>query len=76
MTNYQPPDYPLPDPAWEYAGIWGEIWALKAQAEKTIKYMSGIEDPNNESDRIVRDHLEQLQIRLNSAVALSNNQPF
>lgn len=73
MTNYQPPNYPLPDPSWEYAGIWGEIWEMKAQIEATIKYMGTIEDPNNESDRVMRNHLEQLQIRLNSAIALLNN---
>lgn len=73
MSEYKIPDYPVPDPAWEYAGIWSEIWEMKAQIEITIKYMSEIEDPNNESDNILRDYFSDLQTKLNSARALLNS---
>lgn len=65
--------FPTPDPSWEYAGIWNDVWSIRAQTEQIIKYIREVEDANNESDRILRDHLEQIQIRLNSAVAMLND---
>lgn len=72
MTN-QPPSYPVPDPAWAYAGIWDEIWAAKEKSEALIKYLAGIEEATDDHDHNIAEQPEDLQIRLNSAVALLND---
>jgi hypothetical protein len=49
-------DYPVPDPAWDYAGIWHSTQQAKQKIEELLAYMAQIEDATPESDAIVRTH--------------------
>lgn len=66
MNPDEIPDYPLPDPSWDYAEIWKHAYEAKAEIEKLIKFMTTIEDASPESDKEVRNRGEwaQTHIRL------------
>ncbi|MBW4455821.1 MAG: hypothetical protein KME55_25705 [Nostoc indistinguendum CM1-VF10] len=45
MTNKDfeyPENYPVPDPAWDYAGVHLEAYQAKDQLNKAIKYVSSL----------------------------------
>lgn len=58
---------PTPDPAWDYAAPYHELWAIKEATENAIAAISQIEEASPESDRQMREALEQIEIHLNSA---------
>lgn len=66
-------DYPVPDPAWDYAGIWHSTQQAKQKIEELLAYMAQIEDATPESDAIVRTHLERIQTDVEGANAFLNS---
>lgn len=50
-------NYPVPDPAWDYAGVWPRIWRLEQQARTLRELLQGTEEANAEADRQVKDLL-------------------
>ena len=58
------PDYPLPDPSWDYAEPWKHAQDARAEIEKLIQYMASIEDASPESDTKIRNHGEWVQTHL------------
>lgn len=62
------PNYPTPDPSWDYVGVWYSCHQAKQKLEETIKYMADIEDETPESDRHLKEQLSALIISVNSAL--------
>lgn len=58
------PNYPLPDPTWDYAELWADTWEIKRQIEETIKYMGEIEDASKESDTTLKAKFAHLKERI------------
>ena len=52
------PDYPLPDPEWDYAEVWRHAQDAKSEIENLIKYLASIEDATPESDKKIRAYGE------------------
>jgi hypothetical protein len=46
--NY--PDYPIPDPSWDYATIYHQAQQAKQHLEEAIKAMAELETANRDSD--------------------------
>lgn len=55
------PDYPLPDPSWDYAELWRHAQDAKAEIEKLIEFMASVEDASPESDKKIRSQGEWIQ---------------
>ena len=49
-------DYPIPDPAWDYTGIWHNTQLAKLQIEELLKYLADIEDGTPEEDVLYLIH--------------------
>lgn len=58
------PDYPLPDPAWDYAQAWADAWELKRQIEEIIKFMGDIEEASPESSNVLKAKFAHLKERI------------
>lgn len=67
LSQYAEYDYPIPDPLWDYAAPYHEIWQAKKKVDALIATMSQWEDGSPERDRLLREALEQVQIWLASA---------
>ena len=71
-----PPVYdasePQPDPAWEYAEIWGRLKSIQLQAQhlETFLKMDAAEYKNPNVDQVVREHLQQIAAQNNAIMAL------
>ncbi len=63
------PDYPLPDPEWDYAELWRHAQDAKSEIEKLIEYMASIEDATPESDNKIRVLGEWLETHLRLLLA-------
>lgn len=64
MITMNIPDYPLPDPAWDYAQLWADTWELKYRVEETIQYMGEIENATPESTNTLKAKLAHLKERI------------
>lgn len=53
-------DYPIPDPAWDYAHIWPNAIALQRQTQQLVAYLENQETASAESDQAVRDKLKAI----------------
>lgn len=66
-------DYPIPDPAWDYAGIWHHAQEARQKLEKLLNDLAEIEEADQESDRAIREQLESILIKIDGAIALLPN---
>lgn len=64
MKPEELPDYPLPDPEWDYAELWKHAQDAKSEIEKLIQYMASVEDATVETDKEIRVHSEWAQTHL------------
>jgi hypothetical protein len=53
-------DYPIPDPTWDYAGIWKQVVILQRGSRALMKLLQDTEDATPETDRLVRDYLSAI----------------
>ena len=65
MINLEELNYPIPDPAWDYATIYHRCHHARQELEKLLAYMSQFEEATGESDRCIRDQLDQIGQHLN-----------
>ncbi len=63
------PDYPLPDPSWDYAELWRHAQDARNEIENLIKYMASIEEATPESDKKIRVLGEWLETHLRLLLA-------
>lgn len=73
MTHPVDMNYPVPDPAWDYSEIYHDCQDSKAQLELLITYMSGFEDATPESDARIKQMLDIIGQKLNSARGKMNH---
>ena len=57
--------YPIPDPSWEYSEVYHRTQEVKQSIEKLIAFMSAIEQPTPETDKSIREYLDQIGNHLN-----------
>ncbi|MCG6135183.1 MAG: hypothetical protein MET45_11030 [Nostoc sp. LLA-1] len=67
LNNLLNADYPIPDPAWDYAQIWQYTQEAAAQLQKLLAYMAEIEDATPETDQEIKSQLDSVGQRLNTA---------
>ena len=65
-------DYPIPDPASDYAHIWPNAIALQRQAQKLIAHLDNQKTASAESDQDVRDKLKAIAQLNNEIMRLLN----
>jgi hypothetical protein len=53
-------DYPIPDPAWDYAAIWKQVVSLQRNANALAELLQQTEAATPESDRLVRQYLSAI----------------
>lgn len=58
------PDYPLPDPRWDYAELWADTWELKYRLDETIKYMGEVEEASAETTNTLKAKFAHLKERI------------
>lgn len=58
------PDYPLPDPSWDYAELWRHAQDARIEVENLISYMAEVENATPETDKQIRIKAEWLQTHL------------
>lgn len=51
-----------PDPAWDYAQVWGYLEEIKDRAEQTASEMSEQEDATTTSDAMLREQFQAMQM--------------
>lgn len=66
-------DYPIPDPAWCYAQIWTHSQEAAAQLQQLLQYMGQLEDATPEADAEIKDKLDSIGQRLNTARRLMDS---
>jgi hypothetical protein len=59
-------NYPIPDPAWEYAQIWENLQQTKSKFDNLLQYMAEIENADDLTDSEIvaklADVMSSLQI--------------
>lgn len=58
-------DWAIPDPAWTYSELYNQLQQAKKQLVDLIASMSEIEKATPESDRAVREALDEIGQQLN-----------
>lgn len=58
--------YPIPDPEWEYSAVYHRVQEVRQSMEKLIAFMSAIEQPTPETDKSIREYLDQIGQHLNT----------
>jgi hypothetical protein len=66
-------DYPIPDPTWDYAGIWKQVVTLQRCSHALAELLEQTEEATPETDRLVRDYLSA--IATNAAQAQAALEP-
>lgn len=71
MTNINLEDLDnwLPDPAWDYAQIWDYLRQIQIKLSALRAELANLEDAAAESDRIVQQGLQEIQILCFRALA-------
>lgn len=71
MTNIKLEDLDnwLPDPAWDYAQIWDYLRQIQIKLSALRAELANLEDASAESDRIVQQGLQEIQILCFRAIA-------
>ncbi len=70
MTNYDElvnADYYIPDPDWDYSEIWHECQQASQGLERMLAVMQQVDGATPESDRQVKEALDAIGQRLNTA---------
>lgn len=57
-------NYPIPDPAWDYASIYDQLYRSKFDIERLISEISQVEDATGESDAAAIAKLEGIITQL------------
>jgi hypothetical protein len=52
--------YPIPDPAWDYARIWDMLQANKLDLNELLTYLGDIEEATPETDLKIQERLRTL----------------
>jgi len=58
--------YPLPDPSWEYSEVYQRVQEVKQSIDKLTGFMATIEYPTPETDKSIREYLDQIGQHLNT----------
>lgn len=66
MTN----NHPTPDPAWDYAQLWKQTEQFGTQLLDLNAYLVTVENTTPETDRKVRELLENFKASIEGAIAL------
>jgi hypothetical protein len=66
-------DYPIPDPDWEYAQIWGNLQKNKSRIENLLKYMAEIENADDSTDSEIVAKLADVMSSLQIAYQFMQN---
>lgn len=53
-------DYPIPDPAWEYAEIWHQCQAIRTELEMLLGELATYEEANPEYDQLIGERVDTL----------------
>lgn len=61
-------DYPIPDPAWDYAGIWKQVMMLQRCSHALAELLAQTETASPESDRLVQLYLMAIRDNVNAAL--------
>lgn len=61
-------DYPIPDPAWDYAHIWKQVVMLQRCSHALIELLAQSENATSESDRLVDLYLTAIRDNANAAL--------
>ena len=73
MTNKDfeyPENYPVPDPAWDYAGVNLQAHRAKDKLAKTIRYVGSLEESSPKDDAHLIADFETAITYLQGAIAL------
>jgi cytochrome c556 len=65
-------NYPIPDPAWDYAEVWHRLQEIKTEYEKLLEYLSGMEDSTTQTDAEIKNRIDAIGQDLNSTRRLLN----
>lgn len=70
MTDYDDlinADYAIPDPLWDYSDIWHQCQQARQELQKLLAQMQRVENATPESDLRIKQALDAIGQRLNSA---------
>lgn len=59
-------NYPIPDPAWDYANLWQQLQETKGQLEELILSIAQVEEARPEIDQQIKEKLNLIGQALNS----------
>lgn len=54
-------NYPIPDPAWDYATLWDYLEEMEDKLKALRATMSEVEAPTRDSDLEIRDRFLEIQ---------------
>ncbi|BAY78367.1 hypothetical protein NIES25_48410 [Nostoc linckia NIES-25] len=61
------PQYPTPDPAWDYARLWALLQDSKNNCDLLLDDIAALEESTPEHDAEIRQRLDAIGQQLNSA---------
>jgi ubiquitin-protein ligase len=61
-------DYPIPDPAWDYADIWKQVVTMQRSTTALAELLQQTENATPESDRLVNLYLTAIRDNVNTAL--------
>jgi hypothetical protein len=67
MQQLLNPDYPVPDPAWDYATLWQHVMRLQQDINALVQLLSQQEHASPEADQLIRNYLNQIGDRMIAA---------
>jgi hypothetical protein len=65
-------DYPIPDPAWDYAELWHHVMHLQRDISALVQLLTQQENASPEADQLIRKYLDQIG---DSAIAAQHLPP-
>lgn len=65
-----PENYPVPDPSWDYAGVHLEAYRIREKIDKSIKYVSALENGSPEGDAYLIAEFEAAITQMQGVIAL------
>jgi hypothetical protein len=65
-------DYPIPDPTWDYAGIWKSVVTMQRSVNALAELLQQTEDATPESDHLVKLYLQSIAENVNQALGVGS----
>lgn len=66
--------YPVPDPSWDYAEVWGRLYSMQRQVKnlQTFLQLGAAEHGNPAVDQTIREHIRQVAAQSSTIMGLLN----